>query len=75
MATALQIRDMPDDVMAKLRARARRRSLSLSAYAREILEREARRATMEETLSGPRLRTGRPLSAGEIKRFVEAGRR
>jgi len=74
MATPLLIKDIPDHVVAKLKMRARQRGLSLAAYAREILLREATRATMEETLAGPRLRTGPPLSAAQIKRMIRSGR-
>lgn len=74
MATPLQIRNMPDDALEALRERAARRHLSLAAYAREVLVREAARATMEETLAGPRAITGRRLTTREVKRLVRAGR-
>lgn len=75
VGTPLQIRDMPDDAIEVLRRRAAQRRLSLAAYAREILLREAGRATMHETLSGPRLVTGPPLSASYIRRLIRDGRR
>ena len=54
MTTPLQIRNMPDEALDALRERAAKRQLSLAAYAREVLVREAARATMEETLAAPR---------------------
>jgi plasmid stability protein len=73
MATPLQIRNMPDDVLEALRERAAKRHLSLAAYAREVLVREAARATMEETLAGPRLIAGRRLTTRELKQLTRAG--
>lgn len=65
---------MPDEVLQALRGRAAKRRMSLAAYAREVLVREAGRATMEETLTGPRLIKGRPLSARQLKQLIKAGR-
>jgi plasmid stability protein len=74
MTTPLQIRNMPDEALNSLRERAAKRQLSLAAYAREVLVREAARATMEETLAGPRAITGRPLTARQLKQLMRAGR-
>jgi plasmid stability protein len=74
MGKPLQIRDMPDELLEALRQRAASRNLSLAAFAREVLVREASRATMDETLAGPRLVRGRRLSALELKRLIRAGR-
>lgn len=65
---------MPDETLEALRERAARRRLSLAAYAREVLVREAARATMEETLVGPRLITGRRLTARQLNQLVRTGR-
>jgi len=72
--TPLQIRNMPDEVLEALRERAAKRQLSLAAYAREVLVRDAARATMEETLAGPRKITGRRLTARQLKQLIRAGR-
>jgi plasmid stability protein len=72
--SALQIRDMPQDAVETLRRRARARGMSLSAYRRELLLREAGRKTMEEVLAGPRLVQGPPLSNEEIRALIEDGR-
>lgn len=74
MSTPLQIRNMPDDAMEALRERATKRHLSLAAYAREVLVREATRATMEETLAGSRVIAGRRLTSRELKQLIRAGR-
>jgi plasmid stability protein len=70
----LQIRNMPDETLEALRERAAQRKLSLAAYAREVLVREAARATMDETLAGPRLIRGRRLTARQLKQLIGAGR-
>lgn len=74
MTTPLQIRNMPDEALETLRERAARRQLSLAAYAREVLVREATRATMEETLAGSRVTAGRRLTARQLKQLIRAGR-
>ncbi len=65
---------MPDEALEALRERAAKRHLSLAAYAREVLVREAARATMEETLAGPRIISGRRLTTREVKQLIRAGR-
>lgn len=65
---------MPDEVLDALRERAARRHLSLAAYAREVLVREAARATMEETLAGSRMIAGRRLTARQLKQLTRSGR-
>ena len=74
VTTPLQIRNMPDDALEALRERAARRQLSLAAYAREVLVRDAARAIMEETLVGPRVIAGRRMTARQLKQLVKAGR-
>ncbi len=65
---------MPDEALKALRERAAKRHLSLAAYAREVLVREADRATMDETLAGPRMIAGRRLTDHQLKRLIRAGR-
>lgn len=74
VSTPLQIRNMPDDALQALRERAAKRHLSLAAFAREVLVREAARATMEETLAGPRVIVGRPISVRQLKQLTRANR-
>lgn len=47
----VQVRDVPDEVHAVLVQRAERRGMSLSAFLREVLAKEARTATLDEVLS------------------------
>ena len=51
MGKPLQIREVPDDVHEALRAKAERAGLSLAAYARRVLERDARRPSLAEALA------------------------
>jgi plasmid stability protein len=74
VSTPLQIRNMPDETLEALRERAARRHLSLAAYAREVLVREAARATMEETLGRSRVIAGRRLTSRELKQLIRPGR-
>lgn len=66
---------MPEEPLETLRRRARERHMSLSAYVREILVREAQRRTMADVLSGPPLAGGADLSNEEIRALIEEGRR
>jgi hypothetical protein len=53
MGRPLQIREVPDDVLAALKERAAVQHLSLAAYALRILEREAHMAAVAEALNRP----------------------
>ena len=53
MGRPLQIREVPDDVLAALKERAEAEHLSLAAYALRILEREAHMPTVAEVLRVP----------------------
>jgi len=48
MGVLVQIRDVPEDVHAKLKARAALAGVSLSEYVREVLARTASRPTPPE---------------------------
>lgn len=52
MSRPIQIRDVPDEVWEGLVAKADAAGLSLSAYLRRVLEREARRPSLQEGLGG-----------------------
>ncbi len=58
MARTLQVRDVPDDVHAALRARAALAGLSLSQYLLRTLTEVAERPTAAETLRAASERTG-----------------
>ena len=48
MGVLVQIRDVPEDVHRKLKARAAASGMSFSEYLRQMLERSAQRPTPEE---------------------------
>ena len=72
MGHPLQIREVPDDVLRALKARAEAEHLSLAAYALRILEREAQMPTVEEVLRGPGSRA--KATTGEIVALVREDR-
>ncbi len=57
----MQIRDVPEDVHAALKARAALAGMSLSEYVRGELARVARRPTPEELIARVRARGPAPL--------------
>ncbi len=65
MGKPLQIRDVPDDVLDALKAKADRHGLPLSTYALRVLARDAGLPTIAEVLSWPQERvdlTGQQLA-------------
>lgn len=58
MARNVQIRDVPDDVHATLKARAAAAGMSLSDYLRSELERVAARPSIAEVLERAAVRPG-----------------
>jgi plasmid stability protein len=74
-ATILQVRDLPEPVIATLRERAARQGVSLSAYVRELLASEAAQPTMDETLARIAARTPVEVDDGEILAAIQEGRR
>jgi plasmid stability protein len=74
MSKMLQVRDVPDDVHAALRARAVANGMSLSQFVLRELEAIAARPSKAEVLSRAAHRGGR-LSFDEAVEAVAAGRR
>lgn len=75
MAT-LTIRNLPQDVVERLKERAKRHGRSMEQEAREILGQ--RLASRGELLSEMRARwssIGSPPTASEVSGWIEAGRR
>lgn len=58
MARAIQIRDVPDDVHAVLRARAAAAGMSMSEYLRSELINMASRPTVDEVIARAQARPG-----------------
>jgi plasmid stability protein len=75
MVKNIQIRDVPDDVHATLRARAAVARLSLSEYMLRVAEEHARRPLIAEVLERASLRS-RPqdLTAEAVLEAVRAAR-
>jgi plasmid stability protein len=73
--TALQIRNLPDDVHRRLKARAAERGQSLSEYAAGVLRREAEKLSIDELWE--RIQARGPagdIEPGEIARVIRAER-
>jgi plasmid stability protein len=69
MSRAIQIRDVPDDVHAILRARAAAAGMSMSEYLRSELITLASRPTLEEVIARAQARHG-GLTREEIVRTI-----
>ena len=73
VAKTIQIRDVPDDVHAELRARAAAAGESLSVYLRHELERVARHPSVADVLLRAQSRSG-GVPHGAIVEAVRSGR-
>jgi plasmid stability protein len=73
MSKPLQIRDVPDDVHQTLRRKAKEAGLSLTAYARRVLERDAKQPALAEVLSRPGGRAP-GVTAQELAKLVRSDR-
>jgi plasmid stability protein len=73
--TILQVRELPESVVAVLRERAARQGVSLSAYVRELLSNEAAMPTMDETLARIATRAPVEIDDSEILAAIHEGRR
>jgi plasmid stability protein len=73
--TILQVRDIPEEVMAKLRDRAESQGISLSAYVRGLLAEDAAQETMEEVLARIATREPVELTDEDIITAIHEGRR
>lgn len=75
MASILQVRDIPNDVITKLKKRAAAQGLSLSAYVRDLLATDAAQESLAESVA--RIGTRRPVevSTEEIVAAIHEGRR
>jgi plasmid stability protein len=70
----LQIRNMPEDVHRRLKARAAREGRSLSEYALSQLRRSLERPTMDEWLADVRSRTPVELPEGAVVEVIRSMR-
>jgi antitoxin FitA len=68
----IQIREVADDVVEALKAKAEREHLSLAAYALRVLERDASTPTIAEVLARPPRRS--KVTQGQIVAAVRTDR-
>ncbi|WP_281156336.1 antitoxin [Streptomyces sp. HYC2] len=72
--TALTIRDVPDDTLAILKARAARTGKSLQAYALDLLVGEAARPTLAEAAARAEAEAGAVLSSSDVLGAIDDAR-
>jgi plasmid stability protein len=74
MPKSIQIRDVPDDVHATMRARAAAAGMSLSDYLRSEIEALARQRTVAEVLDAARRRPPTGITTDQVVHAIRAGR-
>lgn len=72
--TALTIRDVPDDVLATLKARAAKAGKSLQAYVLDVLIGEATRPTLAEAAARAEAEAGASLSTSDVLAAIDDAR-
>jgi len=72
--TVVQVRDVPVDVVATLKARADARGESLAAFLRNLLAQEASMPPIEDVMAGIEAREAIYLAAEDLRAFREDGR-
>jgi len=73
--TVVQVRDLPEDVVATLKARAESRGQSLSAYLRDLLTREAALPPVEDVMASIAAREPVSYTIDDLRSFAQDGRR
>ncbi len=73
--TVVQVRDLPEDVVATLKARAESRGQSLSAYLRDLLTQEAALPPVEDVMAGIAAREPVSSTIDDLRSFAQDGRR
>lgn len=71
----IQVRDVPGEEVAVLRARADSRSMSLSSYLRELIHAETSRPDMAEILGRIATRSSIEAESDDIRSFISDDRR
>jgi plasmid stability protein len=71
----VQVRDVPEDVVATLKARAETRGQSLAAYLRDLLADEAARPSIDEVMANISARTPVNYTVDDVRSLIEDGRR
>jgi len=72
--TALTIREVPDDALATLKARAAKAGKSLQAYALDVLVGEAARPTLTEAAARAEAEAGASLSTSDVLAAIDDAR-
>ena len=73
--TVVQVRDVPVEVVATLKARAGARGQSLAASLRDLLAREAEALPIEDVMAGIASREPVGYTIEELRSFASDGRR
>lgn len=71
----IQVRDVPAEDVAALRARAASRNMSLSSYLRELIHDDTSRPTMADVLERIARRDGIEASSDDIRSFIDDDQR
>jgi antitoxin FitA len=72
--SALQVKNFPDDLHAKLRERAAREGRSVSGYVLATLERDLAAPSTREWLDGLKRDPATDVKSEQITRAIQAGR-
>ena len=72
--TVVQVRDVPVDVIATLKARAEARGQSLSAYLRDLLAREAEALPVEDVMANIASREPVSYTIEDLRSFISDSR-
>jgi antitoxin FitA len=72
--TVVQVRDLPEEVVDALKARAESRGQSLAAYLRDLLTQEASMPPVEEVMAGIAARDPVSYTIDDLRSFVRDGR-
>ena len=75
MGTVVQVRDVPDEVIAKLKQRAEARGQSLAAYLRDLMTEAATSPSIEEVMDRIASRPPIRYSLDDVRDFMDDGRR
>jgi plasmid stability protein len=73
--TVIQVRDLPEDVVATLKARAELRGQSLAAYLRDLLTQEAAMPPVEDVMADIASRESVSYTIDDLRSFAQDGRR
>jgi plasmid stability protein len=73
--TVVQVRDVPEEVVAALKARADARGQSLTAYLRDLLAQEAAMPSIEDVMARVASRQPVAYTLDDLRAFAEDGRR